>query len=92
MTEEDAARIAEKTLEAERVAFAVRQLLDQLFDDGVSPDAILAGAHAEVIAMMTAVLGGPAVAQACKRAIDNVQHMPSALAVALAKMPPAGSA
>jgi hypothetical protein len=91
MSDENTERLAQKSLDAERAGEAVRALLMDLAGD-MSIDAVLAGAHAEIISNMTWWLGGPATADACRRAIERVQNMPSAAAVALAVMPPAGEA
>jgi hypothetical protein len=91
MTDHNHERIAQKTIEAERAGAAVRQLMLELASE-MSIDAVLAGAHGEIISAMTWWLGGPATAESCRRAIERVQNMPSAAAMALAVMPPAGEA
>lgn len=55
-------------------------------------DALLAGAHAQVVAMIVTHLGGPMAAQTCEQAAAAVRHMPSLAAAALAGATPKGRA
>lgn len=59
---------------------------------GLPTDAILAGAHATVIAMIVTHMGGPMAAATCERAANSVRHLPSLGACSLACATPAGRA
>jgi hypothetical protein len=78
---------------AAMAADLVRELIRQLQDEGGMPtDAVLAGAHAEIVTAITARYGGPAAAMWCARAAEKVRHMPSEAAFLLARATPSGSA
>lgn len=59
---------------------------------GLPTDAILAGAHAVVVAKIVTHLGGPMAAATCERAANSVRHLPSLGACSLACATPAGRA
>lgn len=82
-----------KTELAEQVADAVRDTLLRLHTEmGLPVEAIISGAHAQIITMMTGILGGPMTAHCCEMAADRVRDLPSLNAVKLAVSPPAGQA
>ena len=61
-------------------------------ETGIATDLLLAGAHAQVVAMTVTHLGGPMAAAACERAARNARHLPSLAACMLAGATPAGRA
>lgn len=77
---------------AQNIAEVVGDFLDGLIAEGIPAELVLAGAHAQIIAMMTTRLGGPMTASSCERAADRFRHMPSLDALALLSTPPAGRA
>ncbi|EEW24009.1 hypothetical protein [Rhodobacter ferrooxidans] len=86
-------RIEAKTTVAIKVADYLRTQIAALHSEaGVPWDIILAGCHAEIVAAMTEHLGGPATAEACKRAAARIHDLPSAAAASLAFAAPAGRA
>lgn len=61
-------------------------------ETGMPMECVLAGAHAEVVALMTSLVGGPMTAHCCEMAAAKVRCLPSANAMRLASAAPAGSA
>ena len=59
---------------------------------GIPAELILAGAHAQIVSMLAHSLGGPVAALCAEKAAERVRNMPSARALALARMPSAGAA
>lgn len=59
---------------------------------GLPTEAILAGAHGTVAALMVKHLGGPMTAATCERTADFVRHLPSLAACSLARATPRGRA
>lgn len=84
--------IASKVAEAEMAATAVKNLIEQLSDMGVSRDAIFAGLHGAVVAQMAIALGGRAAADACMEAALQVLRVPAPASSALANAVPMGRA
>lgn len=76
----------------EAAALVAEALVTIQRETGIATDLLLAGAHAQVVSMMTTHLGGPMAATACERAAKNVRHLPSLAACALAGATPAGRA
>lgn len=78
---------------AEQAADMVGAMLLRLHSEtGLPLECVLAGAHAEVIAMMTTALGGPMTAHCCELAAERVRDLPSLDAVSLAFAEAAGRA
>lgn len=71
--------------EAIQAADAVRGLLLQLHDDGrgLPWSAVLAGAHAEIVAAMTATYGAEMTIARMVNAADRIEGIPSAAEVHL---------
>jgi hypothetical protein len=80
--------------EATRAADAVRGLLLQLHDEGrgLSWPAILAGAHAEIVAAMAAIYGAEEAVARMVNAADRIEGLPSAAQARLVAQEPAGNA
>ncbi|MFN3952949.1 MAG: hypothetical protein ACK4LQ_00750 [Pararhodobacter sp.] len=78
---------------AEQAAEMIGAMLLRLHSEtGLPLDCILAGAHAQVITMMTTTLGGPMTAHCCEQAAERVRTLPSLDAVSLAFSEPFGRA
>ena len=78
---------------AQAVADAVGAFLNEMQAVTQWPVAIvLAGAHAQIVAMMTATLGGPITASACKQAASRIVDTPSLAACEVALAQPMGRA
>ena len=93
MTANTPERLSDECHAAQAVADAVGAYLASLqAATGLHPSVVLAGAHAQVVAMMTATLGGPTTSAACKQAASRIVDTPSAAACALAFGPTAGRA
>lgn len=58
----------------------------------IPTDCLLAGAHAEIIAMMARHLGGPMTASLCEQMAARVRDLPPHSAASLALARPAGRA
>lgn len=71
-------RLEAKQCMANAAAQAVRGTLVFLERAGWPADAILAGAHAEIVALMAACLGGKEAAASCERAAERVRDLPPA--------------
>lgn len=80
--------------EATRAADAVRGLLIELHDEGrgLSWPAILAGAHAEIVAAMVATYGAEEAIARMVNAADRIEGMPSAAQARLMAQEAAGHA
>jgi hypothetical protein len=61
-------------------------------EHGLPWELIAVGAHAQAVAAMAEIVGGPATAQCCERAAERVRNLPSAAAMALAVAVPVGRA
>lgn len=82
-----------KQAQADEAAHLVAQALATIQDaTGIPTDALLAGAHAQIVALIVTHLGGPMAAATCERAAKSVRHMPSLAASSLARATPQGSA
>lgn len=82
-----------KQAQADEAAALVAEALVTIQNaTGLPTDAILAGAHAQVVAMIVTHLGGPMAAATCERAAKSVRHLPSLAASSLARAAPRGSA
>ena len=90
MTDQD--RIELKQAAADQAAACIRACMVLMREQGLPWDAIIAGAHAEVISAMTLAFGGVMASDACARAADRVRDLPSGADHALACAPAAGSA
>lgn len=78
---------------AEQAAEMIGAMLLRLQGEtGFPLDCILAGAHAQIITMMTTTFGGPMTAHCCEQAADRVRSLPSLDAVSLAYSEAAGRA
>lgn len=74
---------------AEMVAVMLTQLQRET---GIPFECILAGAHAQIVTMMTTTIGGPMAAHCCEAAASRVRNMPSLSAARLALCRTEGSA
>ena len=93
MTGQDRAeRLFAAGAEADTAADAVRTLCRLLADQGLAPEAILAGAHAEIVAMMIVSLGGDVAGEAFRRAADRADQLPTLEELKLARATVAGRA
>ncbi|OJH43013.1 hypothetical protein [Paracoccus sp. SM22M-07] len=82
-----------KQAQADEAANLVAQALVTIQNaTGLPTEALLAGAHAQVVAMIVTHLGGPMAASTCERAAKAVRHMPSLAASSLARAAPQGRA
>ena len=90
MTEQE--RIELKQAAADQAASCIRECMALMRESGMPWDSIIAGAHAEVISIMTLTFGGQVASDACARAAERVYALPSAADHALACAPAAGSA
>lgn len=71
----------------------VHKLLIKLQDEtGIPTSCLLAGAHAQIVALMALAMGGPTAAARCEAAANKVRNTPSMRAYSLAIAPPAGRA
>jgi hypothetical protein len=78
---------------AEEAAEMIGRMLVMLHQQsGIPMDCVLAGAHSQVIAMMTASVGGPMTALCCEQAAERVRDWPSLGAASLAFARPSGTA
>lgn len=85
--------MSEKNELAEQAAEKIGAMLLRLHrETGWPMDCILAGAHAQLIAVMAMNLGGPMTALCCERAAERVRNLPSLDTVSLAFSEPAGRA
>jgi hypothetical protein len=84
--------IDHKKAAADYAADTIAYLVRSLIASGLPADAVLAGAHASIIAEMTTALGGPFTAGRCNATADRVRNLPSSFAARLALATPAGTA
>ena len=77
------------TMTGDMVKIAMRTMLIKY---GASLEAVLSGAHAQIVAEMVAAIGGPAAYERFMQAAENIRHMPSASELALVSTPAVGSA
>lgn len=87
MTDKTKHQLADEA--ADLVAEALANIQGQT---GMPTECLLAGAHAQIIAMMVMFLGGPMTALSCEQASARVRRLPSKRAVSLAFARPAGRA
>ncbi len=88
----DQERIEAKQAAADQAASCIRECMALMHESGMPWDSIIAGAHAEVISVMTLAFGGQMAAHCCTSAAERVCTLPSAADHALACTRPAGSA
>lgn len=69
-----------------------RMLAELQAATGYPSECIAVGAHAQIVAELTVLLGGPQVATMLRRAASRFENLPSLQAVSLAMSPPAGRA
>lgn len=82
-----------KTEQAEKAATLTADALLRIADEsGLPIEAILAGAHAQIVTMMVTTMGGPVTAKSCERAAAQVRTLPSLRALSLAFAAPEGHA
>lgn len=78
---------------ADEVADMMAQFLaDVQAVTGYPAECIAAGAHAQMLTTLAALVGGPQAAVMLRRAADRVENLPSLQAVSLALCPPMGRA
>jgi len=82
-----------KTEQAEKAATLTAEALLRVAEEsGLPIEAILAGAHAQIVTMMVTTMGGPLTAESCERAAAQVRTLPSLRALSLAFAAPEGHA
>lgn len=85
--------MTKKTDQAEQAATLIAEALLRIADEsGLPIEAILAGAHAQIVTMMVTTMGGPVTAASCERAAARVRTLPSLKALSLAVAVPEGHA
>lgn len=92
LNDKDARRMIDleaATMTGDMIKLAMRTML---VDHGASLEAVLSGAHAQIVVEMAAAIGGPAAYERFMQAAENIRHMPSASELALASAPAEGSA
>ncbi len=89
----DTSTKADLEAQADLAADEIERALIRLMLAGLSPAAVMAGAHGAVIAAMAHIFGHGAAADRCQSAATKVRDMPVATAAnALAMATPAGRA
>jgi hypothetical protein len=88
----DQERLELKQAAADQAASCIRECMVLMRESGMPWDSIIAGAHAEVISVMTLIFGDQVASDACARAAERVYALPSAADHALVCARPAGSA
>ncbi|GGE04843.1 hypothetical protein SAMN05421774_101808 [Gemmobacter megaterium] len=76
----------------EAADMVARMLADFQAITGYPPECIAAGAHGQIVATVTLLLGGPQAAVMFRQAAERVENLPSLHAASLAMRPPAGRA
>lgn len=84
---------AQRSKNISDVSTAVEELLTSIrMETDIPTSEILASAHAQIITMMAAMLGGDVAAQQCVRASKYIEHLPSMGEAMLMAAEPQGSA